>query len=1850
MSPLGPSPHSGTSAPAGQVETPNTVIGINHGGALLNTTELTVPGSLSGVPLQFTRYYNSRDAEGFGELMGHGRTWTHSFSWRMTMQGSTAIVDFPSGRRLEFAQGGTTTYRGQSATLYAPPGGNGERIYKIGNFWHLDILGASAHTFERVVLPDLTVLYHPRESVDTLGNKLTYQTNAAARITQATDALGNSIDLTYSQITLNRKAAVLLHTVNSAPAVGWNEVTLSAGQPFRWFQGVSAPTFNFEVSEIEFYKNDGSGGYTKLSGTAYGTGPAVGNSNRTFDKAFDNNTSTRFSFSRPNHGIVGLDLGSTVTETVTKIRYHIPSAFSGELSKYIGMKFEGMTEQPETITVLAAVSASTGQSIEFEYGEHLDTSIDQTHAILEKVIYRNAANDVTDEAQLTWVTSQQGTSPSIRRAIEPRSTSETPDISFDYYPSHLAVKGQPAYVLAGDPAHARIIQVSDPKNSASFTAPDGGVHSIVNTNTSAYRPSSTTDAAGKTTSYSWQSNGFLASSANPTGTTTYTRNSRGQILTATRPDGLTTTHTYFATRLLSVTLSAPGLPSRTTTYTRDSNGRVTKTTFPDGSYEDYTYDANGLLTVVREKNGSFTVHTYDTTPSSPTAGLRLTTTRGLATSTATTGGETTSFDWHLPGNASGSPVRTLASVTDPRGRTTSYEYDHAGRVKKTTYPDGSYRQIDRDTFGNKIAEFDGSTLTEWTYDFFRRPLTHSVDTTPGGLNLTTTYDYGLNGTSCGCYGSGGPTLITSPAGRKTRLYYDLMGRLTSETQGFTTTEAATTSHTRDVLGRITSTTGPDGHVTNHTYDSMGRTLSTTIASITPNLVTTRTYSPFGDTLTTTAPGSRSTTMAYDSMSRAVTITDPLSKVTTITYNLAGNRTAITEAFGTASARTTAFAYDAYDRLTTTTYPDSTTTSQTYHPGGELASSTDELGRTTTSDTTLVTWTDSLSNTWTSFASTSTDPALLTTTSYGPPMSLSGGTQRAVSPMGRVSESYIDADGRTILTRSGLVASGSSLTADVTDTVMTYDGDGNMLSSTTDPTGLNLTTSRSYDALNRVITSTDPLSRLTQYFYDKRGNLTKTKLPDNREQLSTYDALSRMVTSTDPKNQTITYTYWYETGNTLTLQDAKNQTTTWSYNLRGQLLTKVYANGNTHTYTYDALGRVHTHKTPKNETCTYTYDVRDRQTLANWNTTTPDTARDYWANGLVKSVDNGVSKSDYTYNVRNHLTSETQTLAGQTGKVVSYTYDGDGLRLQMNSPSGSPVDYTWTAKGQLNVISRDGPPPLATYTYDKAGRLDLLSHENTISEDPAYDAASQLLSRIHKKAGTTVSGHNYVDTSGIGYDATGRRTLEIFADGTTAARTYGYDLADQVSSATYGGGLSDAYNYDAMGNRSTASLAINGGATTTYTANNANQYTSISGMSAPVHDPNGNLTFQNGVTYTWDSENRLLSVTDGTTTNAYTYDGLHRRVTKRTTVSGIVTKKSHYLYNGWNVIEERTNSDTTTTFNLSTFALTLTLTWGTDLSGSLQGAGGVGGLLMVEEISGSTTTAYHFHYDGNGNVTEITDSSGNNAATYRYDAFGNALVSTGTYATINKYRFSTKPIDVEIATAPLYYYGYRYYAPLTGRWPSRDPIEEEGGLNLYGFVGNDALAYVDILGLQTKDPNGLRPWIPIYDNVTEATVAGSLYALNRSLSTLAKLQADFDAKSETDKVGKTRPRWMFEYCGRVCCDKQQKTFYFTEARTDRNMNLCYVGMAPKCKEELGHIQVGEYHNHPSGWNGDLYTQFSGKKGDPESGGDIGRSEKYNLTTGLGYEVNGEKFVKVYDPNSNMTEIWKKTEGNQWKKFE
>ncbi len=245
-------------------------------------------------------------------------------------------------------------------------------------------------------------------------------------------------------------------------------------------------------------------------------------------------------------------------------------------------------------------------------------------------------------------------------------------------------------------------------------------------------------------------------------------------------------------------------------------------------------------------------------------------------------------------------------------------------------------------------------------------------------------------------------------------------------------------------------------------------------------------------------------------------------------------------------------------------------------------------------------------------------------------------------------------------------------------------------------------------------------------------------------------------------------------------------------------------------------------------------------------------------------------------------------------------------------------------------------------------------------------------------------------------------------------------------------------------------------TNLYKSNPLNQYTniacSVGSMSqSPQYDSDGNLTNYNGWTYSWNGENRLIMASNGNTVVTFAYDYMGRRF-RKIVHDGTTATTNYYVYDGWNLIQELTYSQTHT--------LTNYYTWGLDLSGSLQGAGGIGGLLSCSSRSASGTETYYPVADGNGNITEYVTTNGTIAAHYEYNPFGGAITSSGTKVNDFHFRFSSKYFDDETG---LYNYGLRDLDVELGRWISRDPIGKDGGINIYGFVGNAPLSDVDALG-------------------------------------------------------------------------------------------------------------------------------------------------------------------------------------------
>ena len=97
--------------------------------------------------------------------------------------------------------------------------------------------------------------------------------------------------------------------------------------------------------------------------------------------------------------------------------------------------------------------------------------------------------------------------------------------------------------------------------------------------------------------------------------------------------------------------------------------------------------------------------------------------------------------------------------------------------------------------------------------------------------------------------------------------------------------------------------------------------------------------------------------------------------------------------------------------------------------------------------------------------------------------------------------------------------------------------------------------------------------------------------------------------------------------------------------------------------------------------------------------------------------------------------------------------------------------------------------------------------------------------------------------------------------------------------------------------------------------------------------------------------------------------------------------NQYLYDGWRVIQERDGGNPPQ----------VSYTRGNDLSGSLEGAGGIGGLLARSSgySWGNWTRHAYYHADGNGNITCLINASQSVVASYRYDPFGNTLSQSGT---------------------------------------------------------------------------------------------------------------------------------------------------------------------------------------------------------------------------------------------------------------
>lgn len=279
-----------------------------------------------------------------------------------------------------------------------------------------------------------------------------------------------------------------------------------------------------------------------------------------------------------------------------------------------------------------------------------------------------------------------------------------------------------------------------------------------------------------------------------------------------------------------------------------------------------------------------------------------------------------------------------------------------------------------------------------------------------------------------------------------------------------------------------------------------------------------------------------------------------------------------------------------------------------------------------------------------------------------------------------------------------------------------------------------------------------------------------------------------------------------------------------------------------------------------------------------------------------------------------------------------------------------------------------------------------------------------------------------------------------SDGTVNNFVYGYDQRNRLISVKQNNTTVESYNYDANGNRLTQTNSLRYIQNQTSTYNLGDQIIS-DGQSSFEYDGDGRLSKKtNGdliEEYNYSSEGKLLSVIfkeDDLTTKTigYQHNALGNRVAKL--INGVITEK--YLW-----------------LNKTTLLATY------DKDDNLKQRYEYG-LSHTPVSFTQNNTKYYITSDHLGSPRVIVDEAGLIIKLLDYDSFGNVIADSNAAFEI-PFGFAGGLKDGDTG---LLRFGYRDYDAKTGRWTARDPIGFAGGdTNLYGYVANDPLNWIDPTG-------------------------------------------------------------------------------------------------------------------------------------------------------------------------------------------
>ena len=606
--------------------------------------------------------------------------------------------------------------------------------------------------------------------------------------------------------------------------------------------------------------------------------------------------------------------------------------------------------------------------------------------------------------------------------------------------------------------------------------------------------------------------------------------------------------------------------------------------------------------------------------------------------------------------------------------------------------------------------------------------------------------------------------------------------------------------------------------------------------------------------------------------------------------------------------------------------------------------------------------------------------------------------------------------------------------------------------TTDSAG-NVTTTSYLPCCDNPACITDALGGTVCYSYDIRGRKTAEYGTAIQPACFAYDEADHMVALTtfrsneeditsDPSNRT------------------DGDTTAWLYDeATGLELKKTYADGSRISKTYDELNRLKTLAKARGVVTIYTYaSLTGELVSASHNDGTPGWEFTYNHLGQMISVRDASGIRAFSYDAYGRTQQDTSF--GTVESCIQEEYDtfgrSAGCRLMVGTRTVQHSHLDYDSKGGMIGINLEGLKSPFTWEYDQtSGFLNHLTYPNGMVRNNAYHPTLNLVTAIGYRKGEEdelATCHEY------DYDALIRPVQRRDSwDKTTpeTVRDFTYNGRSELVEDRIGRGGSFNYQYDNLGNRKAARELEKEVA---YESNPLNQYTEIAGEGedfTPAYDADGNQTRIMTSTGIWevsyDANDRPVIFTqeDGRTVITCSYDYRGRRFEKKVSVNGAVSSHCRFLYRDYLQVAELD-------LRHPEPVLVKSYLWDPTEPEATR-------VLMMtcwQENGMKVKEHLCFMHDALKNVTSIFDGQQKQQARYEYAPFGSPITEEGDMARENKFRFSCEFSDDELG---LVYYNYRHLNPADGRWINRDPIAEQGGWNLYGFIDNRVINCIDILG-------------------------------------------------------------------------------------------------------------------------------------------------------------------------------------------